>query len=184
MILYPTKFIEFLKASMWFEVGNHPNGGYTNDPKDSGGETKWGISKKAYPHLDIKNLRYEDAMAIYYNDYYNHILEEIPDSRLAFKIFDMSILMGRKTAVKVLQNTLNSFVKSHIRVDGQLGYLTLGSIKIVPPEALYERYTQKLESRLRWITIIRPKNLKYLKGWIRRVNYVYDPNDFKDYKFI
>ena len=28
-------------------------GGYVDDPTDSGGETKYGISKKAYPDEDI-----------------------------------------------------------------------------------------------------------------------------------
>jgi len=27
-------------------------GGYANDPRDPGGETKYGISKRAYPALD------------------------------------------------------------------------------------------------------------------------------------
>ena len=36
-------------------------GGYVNDPDDPGGETKYGISKKAYPKIDIKNLTKEEA---------------------------------------------------------------------------------------------------------------------------
>ena len=40
-------------------------GGYVNDPRDSGGETKYGIAKKFYPNLDIKNLTVEQAKAIY-----------------------------------------------------------------------------------------------------------------------
>ena len=34
----------------------HHEGGYVNDPKDPGGETNYGISKRAYPDVDIKNL--------------------------------------------------------------------------------------------------------------------------------
>lgn len=45
-------------------------GGYVNDPVDPGGETKYGISKRAYPHLDIKNLTREGANEIYYTDYW------------------------------------------------------------------------------------------------------------------
>ena len=44
-------------------------GGYVNNSNDKGGETKFGISKKAYPHLDIKKLTLKDAENIYYNDY-------------------------------------------------------------------------------------------------------------------
>jgi len=45
-------------------------GGYVNDPDDPGGETKWGISKRAYPNLDIKNLTDDVAANIYYTDYW------------------------------------------------------------------------------------------------------------------
>ena len=44
-------------------------GGYVNDPTDLGGETKYGITKRFYPDLDIKNLTKEEAKQIYYNDY-------------------------------------------------------------------------------------------------------------------
>ena len=43
-------------------------GGYVNNPNDKGGETKYGISKRAYPNLDIKNLTLKKAEEIYYND--------------------------------------------------------------------------------------------------------------------
>src|ERR1700730_15046728 len=44
-------------------------GGYVNDPADPGGETKWGISKRAYPNLDIANLTPDQASDIYARDY-------------------------------------------------------------------------------------------------------------------
>jgi lysozyme family protein len=31
-------------------------GGYSNNLNDAGGETNFGITKRVYPHLDIKNL--------------------------------------------------------------------------------------------------------------------------------
>ena len=43
-------------------------GGYVNDPKDLGGETNFGITKRWYPDLDIKNLTKEDAIEIYKKD--------------------------------------------------------------------------------------------------------------------
>lgn len=45
-------------------------GGYVDDPDDKGGETKWGISKRAYPEVDIKNLTREEALRIYQRDYW------------------------------------------------------------------------------------------------------------------
>src|SRR5690606_28008981 len=48
------------------EVVLKHEGGYVNNPSDPGGETKYGISKRSYPELDIANLTQEDAIAIYY----------------------------------------------------------------------------------------------------------------------
>ena len=38
-------------------------GGYVNHPKDPGGETNHGITKRDYPHLNIKELTKEEAAA-------------------------------------------------------------------------------------------------------------------------
>ena len=46
-------------------------GEYVNDPNDPGGETKWGISKRAYPDLDIRNLTPLQAANIYATDYWD-----------------------------------------------------------------------------------------------------------------
>jgi len=45
-----------------FEIVIGAEGGYSNDPKDRGGETKYGISKRAYPYLDIPSLTLDNAM--------------------------------------------------------------------------------------------------------------------------
>lgn len=45
--------------------------GYVNDPKDPGGETKYGISKRRYPGEDIPNLTLDRAKFLYQRDYWN-----------------------------------------------------------------------------------------------------------------
>jgi len=45
-------------------------GGYVNDPDDPGGETNFGISKRAHPNLDIPNLLREEAIGIYHAEYW------------------------------------------------------------------------------------------------------------------
>jgi len=55
-------------------------GGYVDDPTDRGGETKYGISKRSYPQLDIKNLTLEQALEIYRKDYWKPSrVEKLPD---------------------------------------------------------------------------------------------------------
>lgn len=46
---------------------------YTNDPNDRGGETKYGISKRANPDVDVKNLTEDQAKKIYEERYWNKL---------------------------------------------------------------------------------------------------------------
>ena len=70
-------------------------GGYVNDPDDPGGETKFGISKRAYPQLDIKNLTEADAMEIFYRDYYLPLnIPDIDDEKTAWQLFDFGVNAG------------------------------------------------------------------------------------------
>lgn len=96
-------------------------GGYTVDPNDHGGETNFGISKRAYPNVDIKNLTREKAMDIYCKDYWQVCkCDELP-SPLAIAVFDAAVNHGVKTAGKMLQMALN------VDVDGIIGDVTIGA---------------------------------------------------------
>lgn len=65
-----TNFQKAIKFIALWEWRNDPDGAYTNDPIDPGGETKYGIAKKAHPELDIKELTFEQAMEIYKQEYW------------------------------------------------------------------------------------------------------------------
>lgn len=53
-----------------FEIVVGLEGPYTNDPRDPGGETKFGISKRAHPAVDIENLTLDQAKGIYAKEYW------------------------------------------------------------------------------------------------------------------
>src|SRR5216684_3047737 len=61
---YPLDFVEAVTAVLLDE------GGYGNDPADPGGETNWGIDIRTHPNLDIKNLTRDEAITIYYKDWW------------------------------------------------------------------------------------------------------------------
>ena len=77
-------------------------GGYVNDPEDPGGETNWGISKRSYPHVDIKNLTREGAKAIYLRDFWS-VLGAEAHPALKFQVFDFAVNSGISTALRKLQ---------------------------------------------------------------------------------
>ncbi len=69
-------------------------GGYSNDPADPGGETKYGISKRAHPDVDIKNLTVEDAKSIYLNEYWMVLDCDNLDWPMDLVVMDVGVNMG------------------------------------------------------------------------------------------
>ncbi|WP_321532284.1 glycosyl hydrolase 108 family protein [uncultured Desulfuromonas sp.] len=166
-------------------------GGYTFDPADPGGETKYGISKRSYPDLDIKNLTIEDAVRIYYRDYYhlpriNRIADQSSAHDLAAKTFDLAVNTGQRRAIKLLQRAINQvcggdvkavrrnkwrqamarlFQRGPLAVDGIIGPITIEAINICP-------YKTALLMALKgeaYQHYIRQKKPLYLPGWLERL---------------
>ncbi len=109
-------------------------GGYVDDPTDRGGETKYGISKRSYPQLDIKNLTLDQALEIYRKDYWNPSrVEKLPDG-LRDDYFDAVVNHGQGNAVKILQKAVNSTRGSKIAVDGKIGRNTIRESKRINKE--------------------------------------------------
>lgn len=92
----------FLKA---FELVVGSEGGYVFDPRDPGGETKYGISKRAYPELVIKDIQIEDAQKIYYRDYYQKVGADDLDFFMSYPLFDTAVLHGVSRAKALLLST-------------------------------------------------------------------------------
>ena len=142
-------------------------GGYVNDPKDLGGETKYGITKRFYPNLNIKELTIEQAKEIYRKDYWDKNKVESLPQNLWHIYFDMCVNMGKRTAVKVLQRAAVNKGRK-IEVDGGLGPMTIGALKGVELDrvrAFRVKYYVDL------ITA-RPEQEKFYLGWFRRATEV------------
>lgn len=80
-------------------------GGYSNNPNDPGGETNFGISKRAYPSLDIKNLTIEQAKVIYHKDYWLKAGCDQLSYPLDIIIMDTAVNCGVGKALSLLQKT-------------------------------------------------------------------------------
>lgn len=96
-------------------------GGYVDDPNDRGGETKYGISKRSYPKVDIRGLTLEGAKAIYAADYWRPIRgDELPIG-LALLVFDSAVNNGVGAAIRWLQRAAG------VPVDGVFGPRTIAA---------------------------------------------------------
>jgi lysozyme family protein len=134
-------------------------GGYVNDPRDPGGETKYGISKRSYPNVDIKGLTLKDAQGIYYRDYWVASgCEQVPEA-VRFDLFDTAVNSGIDRAVKLLQAAAGT------AQDGKLGPKTIAAAQAVNGDKLKARYNG---ARLDFMTGL-PTWQTFGKGWARRV---------------
>ncbi len=142
----------------------HHEGGYVHAPDDPGGETKFGISARSYPDLDIKTLTKDDAIAIYRRDWWERYGYERLSAPIAEAVFLFSVNAGPGRAHRVLQEALVDLgVK--LKVDGVLGPMTCR-------EATHYRHQDVLLALVNAGAITYYRSLRkpqYLAGWIRRV---------------
>lgn len=114
-------------------------GGYVNDPNDPGGETKFGISKRSYPQLDIKNLTEEQAKTIYRRDFWERCgCHEMPWP-MDVVVFDTAVNCGPARALRWFKQAQN--------------WQDLLMARI-------QHYTS---------LALDPNRRKFLLGWVRRV---------------
>ena len=115
-------------------------GGYVNHPNDPGGETKYGISKRAYPNLNIRDLTVQDAVRIYYDDYWEDEWNKL-GFPLAACMMDTAVNMGKKRAKEFFS-----------RADGS---------HIVYLQVRIAKYKEIIDNN--------PKMKVFEKGWMNRV---------------
>jgi lysozyme family protein len=139
-------------------------GGYVNDPYDKGGETKFGIAKRWYPDLDIKNLTKSDAVNIYYNNYWKPSKADDLPNDLKATYFDMCVNMGQRQAVKILQQAINSRKMNKIEEDGVIGKITIENAGRISKRRL-QAYRCLFYGRL---VSEEPDQERFYFGWYKR----------------
>lgn len=141
-----------------FDILIGHEGGYVNDPRDPGGETKYGISKRAYPKENIKDLTLAQAKAIYYRDYWLKCgCDKAPAA--AFDVFDMAVNSGVGASIKTLQRAAG------VTPDGAIGPVTQRAIGAMDPERLAARFNGW---RLDFLNDL-PTWPTYGRGWAQRI---------------
>jgi lysozyme family protein len=145
-------------------------GGYSNDPKDAGGETNFGICKRSYPKVDIKNLTVDGAKEIYRRDFWNPLmLDHFTSQSLANKVFDTCVNIGLHTGVKYLQRAL-LLTGVAIQPDGNMGPQSVAAINAANPDLLLQSYRHMLVAYYEGLISAKPANRRFERGWLARAN--------------
>lgn len=132
----------------------------SDDARDPGGLTKYGISKRAYPDLDVAALTREAAIAIYHRDYWTPIRGDDLPWALALPAFDCAVNQGVGTAARVLQKTLD------VPRDGAVGPVTLAALRRADPKSVLFRF--QAERALRYAA--NGNFAAYGRGWNHRLH--------------
>lgn len=134
-------------------------GGYVNHPKDPGGETRFGITKRSYPHLNIRDLTLDDARAIYRRDFWDRLQCDALPLAARFQVFDAAVNSGPGNAVRWLQ------AAAGVAQDGLIGPATRQAVDAMHPAALVARFNA---ARLLFMTSLSTWPT-FSRGWARRI---------------
>src|SRR5258708_924083 len=118
-----TPFQAAMKFVSKWEWMDRPDGAYTNDPKDPGGETKFGIAKASHPNLDIANLTLPAALGIYYEEYWQKFQLDQLAFPFSVAVFD-SYVQHRPVFVTSLLKASNGDLQSLLE-NRRIFYLNL-----------------------------------------------------------
>lgn len=139
-------------------------GGYVNHPSDPGGETKYGISKRAYPDVDIAELTKDDAADLYKRDYWDRIKGDDLPVGVACVVMDYAVNSGISRASKALQS-----VCGITNGDGIIGPATLNAVWTTAKNdgelSVVEGVIKQRQEFIRGLSIYET----FGKGWERRI---------------
>jgi len=135
-------------------------GGYVNSSIDRGGETKYGISKKAFPNEDIKNLNASKTKDLYFKYYWvPGRCSDVPQY-LRYIHFDSCVHHGPFGAIKILQRAIGT-----VTVDGIFGNETFSSVHLCKRE----NYIAQRSLYMSKIVVRDTTQLGNLIGWNNRL---------------
>lgn len=133
-----------------------------NDPNDPGGTTKYGISQRSYPHIDIPTLTIDQAKMLYRRDFWEPCgCDELP-SAFAIATFDCAVNQGMGPAKRLLQIALD------IEVDGVIGPKTIAAAFKAEPWIVKKLLALRLSEYFKLMTA-KPNLQRYATNWCYRV---------------
>lgn len=155
-------------------------GGYSNDPNDRGGPTKFGISQLFLHDNDmpcdadtILKLTKKEAAEIYKRCWWDkYHYNSIANLQLATKVFDLAVNMGPKTAHRIVQMAVNrACPKKNLACDGILGVTTVSALNSLDAADLMDQIRSGAAMYYEGLVADKPRLQCFLKGWLARADW-------------
>lgn len=149
---------------------------YTNNPRDSGGPTKYGVTLKAYASYlgrqvtpeEMENLTEAEAKSFYFARYWAPLsCPRIVHTSVAIALFDTGVLYGVGTTALLAQEALSA-CGVPLKFDGHVGDKTIAAFNRVEEDDFLEAFHDLILHRIEQVVALNPKNQDFRKGWITR----------------
>ena len=145
-------------------------GGFVNHPKDPGGMTNLGVTKKVWEEwvghpvdeTTMRALGPADVAPLYKANYWDKIKGDDLPAGVDYVCFDLAVNSGVGRAAKTLQKAVG------VTADGAIGPATMAAVGTQNPRSLA---TEICEIRLSFLQSL-PTFETFGKGWTRRVQEV------------
>lgn len=142
-------------------------GGFVNHPKDPGGMTNLGVTKRVWEAWVGKTVSEADMRALtpaivapmYRKQYWDAVKGDELPSGLDYLMFDFAINAGASRAIKTMQKAIGT------TPDGAIGPKTMQALRDADPDALIDKFSAEKEAFYRSL----PTFATFGKGWLRRV---------------
>lgn len=142
-------------------------GGFVNHPKDPGGMTNLGVTKRVWEAWVGKTVSEADMRALtpaivapmYRKQYWDAVKGDELPSGLDYLMFDFAINAGVSRAIRTMQRAIGT------TPDGAIGPKTMQALRDADPDALIDKFSEEKETFYRSL----PTFATFGKGWLRRV---------------
>ena len=142
-------------------------GGFVNHPKDPGGMTNLGVTKRVWEtwvgktvsEADMRALTPATVAPMYRKQYWDAVKGDELPSGLDYLMFDFAINAGVNRAIRTMQKAIGT------TPDGAIGPKTMQALRDADPDALIAKFSDEKEAFYRSL----PTFATFGKGWLRRV---------------
>jgi lysozyme family protein len=175
-------------AAIDFVLSNE--GGFVDNPNDSGGATNFGLSLRFLREIpndrlrkygifkngdelgveDIRDLTLDQARLIYKGEFWDSApFDKINDQLIATYLFDMAVLHGIAQAIKIAQRGSWAVYRTYgyIKADGIMGEKTQEVLNDLGDSFIPVLMAMRA-SFCRLLAELRPKDKEFLDGWLKR----------------
>lgn len=151
---------------------------FTNDPKDKGGPTRYGVTQHALATYlgrdvtveEVRDMTPELAKAVYFHDYWIPLsCDRLSKFGTALCIFTSGVLYGIGTAANMAQRSAN-ICGGTLKIDGDIGDMSVATLNVIKQEEFLKAFRSLVLLRINTIIATNPSDEKYRHGWENRAD--------------